>query len=203
MLINELAQWGAIAFMAVFVFGLTRQLGRFLVPPAEQAAMELGPDLGSVFPLSLIDRSEQERLTQLMDDRGTDWAAVLIVSDDCPGCESLLESLADPRAGVRPPVAALSRRSGEDHRAKLDRVADVVRVDRDGLRDESLRTTPFVLLVDRRFKVVHKQLAWSLWDAVDEWTSLTGSAAASDSTASTSNGHADSASTLVIEQRGS
>lgn len=53
MILNEIAQWIAIAFMAVFLVGLTRQLGRFMSGSEEVLSQDVGPALGDPLPAPL------------------------------------------------------------------------------------------------------------------------------------------------------
>jgi hypothetical protein len=73
-LINELAQWAVLLFLTIFVLGLTRQLGNFLVPPEQQRAREVGPGLGTALPADLLAAGARERLAAVMAARATGWA---------------------------------------------------------------------------------------------------------------------------------
>ncbi len=169
LLLNELAQWAALLVIGVFVFGLLRQLGDFLVPPRERAARARGPSLGAALPAGLLSEEERSRLLELLRDRSAGWAAVLVVDEECPRCEELLENLERTGAPEGAPVVALSNKSGPAHRARLEEVADLVAVDATRLERAALDVRPFTLILDGSLKVVDKQVAWDLQEAVEMW----------------------------------
>lgn len=169
MLINELAQWAVLAFMAVFVFGLTRQLGSFLLEPKEEHAVTTGPDLDKPVPKALIRPRERSELAALMKARGADAASVLVVDEDCPGCSDLLDRLAHEGAPENAPIMIVSRLSSEEHVKHLRGLADIVVVDPARLKEVKLDITPFLMVVDRDCRVVHKQLTPDLRDAFARW----------------------------------
>lgn len=170
MLLNELAQWAALLFLGIFVLGLTRQLGDFLVPSRERVAENRGPKIGKRLPAGLLPAGDHRRLLELMEERAARWAALLVVSEDCPRCKTLIERLAETGAPDHAPVVALSSRSGPDHTAVLEATADIVVVDGKSLEKADINVRPFVLIVDRTLKVRHKQIAWDLHEAVHAWT---------------------------------
>lgn len=169
MLINELAQWATLVFLAIFVLGLTRQLGNFLVPPRDRAALEVGPDLGKTLPTGLLSDQDRRRLYEAMDQRGLGWAVFLVVGEECDGCKGLLEGLAEHGAPDEVAVVAVSSEAGPEYRRLLDSLADLVIVDADRVKAAELAATPFAVIVDRSLKVVHKQLAWDLAEVVEVW----------------------------------
>ena len=63
--INEIAQWGVLIFLSVFVLGLARQLGG-------------------------LRASARERTAQA---RGVNWAGELMVDDRCLDCEEILAEI--------------------------------------------------------------------------------------------------------------
>ena len=91
MLVNELAQWAALIFVGVFVIGLTRQLGRYMVTEREEIAHSVGPDVGKALPADLLPRADRDRLAELIRSSAGGWGAVLVVDPDCPGCAALLQ----------------------------------------------------------------------------------------------------------------
>jgi hypothetical protein len=173
-LINELAQWAALLFLGVFVIGLTRQLGNFLVPSGERVALETGPDIGVPFPEQILDREDRSRILDLMTERGTSWAAVVVVAEGCGGCKGLLEGIRADGTPEDAPLIALSRNSGPEHAELLGELADVVVVDSERLGDANLLATPFGLILDDSLRVVHKQLAWDLSEVVEVWKASNG-----------------------------
>jgi hypothetical protein len=162
LLLNELAQWAVLLALAVFVVGLTRQLGDFLIPPRERVEQSYGPGLGVRLPAALLPEPERTRLIALMDERGSEWAAVLVVSGECTRCSELLERLVDEGAPSGVPVVGLSMTSDETHRSLLNQAVDIAMVDPESLDAENLHVKPFVLVVDRDLVVRHKQLAFDL-----------------------------------------
>lgn len=168
MLLNELAQWAVLIFVAIFVLGLTRQLGNFLVPSHERVAHGVGPDVGKRLPEHLVSPEERDRIHSLMDAKQAAEVAFLIVGENCSGCVGVLQRLED--GDDRPvPLVVLSRNSGPEHLARLEGVADLALVDLDRLNAAGLTVTPFLLLADRALTLVHKQVAWNVGDAIAEW----------------------------------
>lgn len=169
MLINEFAQWAVLLLLAVFVFGLTRQLGSFLVPASEARALEVGPDVGKRLPSWFLRREEYGQLLQLMDERQTDRALLLVVSEACVQCgEILRQLLTDGARGA--PIVVLSKQSSDEHRALLEHVADLVIVDDDRLTRANLTVAPFALIADRQMTVHDKQFVSKLDDLLRIWT---------------------------------
>jgi hypothetical protein len=170
-IINELAQWAVLIFIAIFVVGLTRQLGDFLVPKKEQLASDIGPPMGKKLPAGLFSSQEHRQVRELMQERSVGWATLLIVAENCPGCGSLLEHLQTTKFKPpdRAPVIALSRKSSPSHERSLREAADLVIVDGDRLKTAGLTVTPFAVIVDSSLTVLHKQLAWDLQEVLDTW----------------------------------
>lgn len=169
MILNELAQWAVLLFILIFVVGLTRQLGRFLVDPQEAVALEQGPKVGKRLPKGLIPGHERARFSALIrGSGGPESGGILLVREECPGCSALLESLAKEGAPESMPILAVSASSGAEHRAFLETVADVV-VEEEKLAATGFRATPFVILVDADLRILHKQVTTSLQDAVARW----------------------------------
>jgi hypothetical protein len=169
MIINELLQWAAIAFMAVFLLGLTRQLGKYLVPARELAAAEVGPDIGSRLKGKLLPSEYATELRRLMGERGVDWAAVIVVSETCTLCKGLLNALTRDGAPEGAPVLALTSGESRDHQAFLAEAADMVHAAPDALEQAQLTTTPFAMLLDAELRIVHKDFAWTLNEVVENW----------------------------------
>lgn len=169
MLLNELAQWAVLAFMGVFLLGLTRQLGNFLVPNRERVANDTGPRVGKRLSSELLPTEALDRLRTLIAESGRGWGSILIVSEDCPGCDGLIDRIAREGSPQQTPVAIISRTSSEPHRSRLERVGDVVVVDKERLKAAHVGVTPFAFLVDGSLKILHKQIAFDLSDVVHNW----------------------------------
>ena len=71
MIVNEIAQWAVLAFLSVFVLGLTRQLGNFLVSRQELVAADSGPPLGGELPSEILAAAERQQVASLLSDRGS------------------------------------------------------------------------------------------------------------------------------------
>jgi hypothetical protein len=169
LIINELMQWAALLFMGVFLFGLTRQLGNFLVTGRDRAAVEAGPEVGDRLPKEVLAAAQRERLAALMGERGHDHAVLVVVGEECSACKGLLDSIRDDASPDRVPVAALTQSAGDEYARLLGATADVVAVDGPALEKANLVVTPFAVLVDRDFRVLHKQLAWKLAEVLTGW----------------------------------
>jgi hypothetical protein len=174
MIFNELAQWAVLLLLAFFVFGLTRQLGSFLVPESDMAVLSIGPKVGKAVPDGLLTESQSREVIDLMAQRGTDWAGFLVVAEDCPGCGGVLERLRDRGSPDHAPVVALSRRSGPDHEALMRSAADVTVVDEERLQAADLGPSPFFMIVDRSLKVIRKEITADVHDAVERWKNESG-----------------------------
>jgi hypothetical protein len=169
LLINEFAQWAVLLLLVVFVFGLTRQLGNFLVPASEARAREVGPDIGKRLPSWFFEREEYGHLLQLMEERQSDRALLLVVSEVCVQCSEVVHQLRTNGARGAP-IVALSRQSSSEHRALLEDVADLVIVDEDRLTRAHLTVAPFALIADRQLTVHDKQFVGKLDDLLRIWT---------------------------------
>jgi hypothetical protein len=177
-IVNELAQWAVLLFIAVFVFGLTRQLGNFIVPRREQAAVDIGPDLGKKLPPDLFTPAERARVRELCERKTTDWAVVLVVSEDCAGCVNVLERVKVTGIPQGAPIVVLSRTSlsGSAYTASLREIADMVVADGDRIKAAGLTLTPFAMIVSASLTVLHKRIPQDLWDVVAAWRAEDGHA---------------------------
>lgn len=168
-MINEIAQWAVLAVVLVFVFGLTRQLGAFMVGDHRDRAATQGPDLGKKAGSALVTETERTALAALMRERDAEHVAVVAVDQRCRGCDAVITAVEQGDSERNLPVLAISRSADPEFEQRLRSVFDVVAVDADRLRSADVKMTPFVLLLDRNFKVVHKAAAQSVDSAVAEW----------------------------------
>jgi hypothetical protein len=168
LLINELLQWAAIVFLAVFVLGLTRQLGNFLVPARERALLDKGPAIDDSIEADLLDGDAATRLRDVMRTRGNDWAAVAAIAEDCHGCQALVNQLVEQGMPENAPLLILTASASPTQRERLDRAADIVVVDHERMKRLNL-PLPLMFLVDGRLRVRHKALATSAPDALAAW----------------------------------
>jgi hypothetical protein len=170
--INEIAQWGVLLFMSVFVVGLTRHLGQTLMPPRQQYAHDQGPALGETLPLTLVDAGEQAALSRLIAERRQSFALLVMLHDSCPGCTDLIERLERGTFGRElgdAPIVAMTRSSQRHHVATLQGLADIVVVDAERFVSGGFRFTPFIMIVDAELRVVHKDLSSDLAGAIRRW----------------------------------
>lgn len=82
MIINQVAQWAALACIALFVLGLTRRLGLFMQTGRQRSVTENGPTLGHPLPDALL--VTEERRVLLRARRVVSVSAVALVA--AAGC---------------------------------------------------------------------------------------------------------------------
>lgn len=157
MIVNEFAQWAAIAFLAILVLGLTRQLGHFLVPRREELAME-GPALGKPLPDELLDRGEKALASDALRPN-EEFAVAAVLSDSCPGCLALIRFLEEERlpAGVPALVGVVSGNDDFVQRTR-DVFRVVVRDDGTRAKSASVIALPYVMVIDRELRVQHRAI---------------------------------------------
>lgn len=147
---NELAQWAVIAFMAVYLVGLTRQLGAFLAPHAAQLT-EAGPHTGKRVPDSLLPSTDLERLRGVAAKSVSGLAAIVVVDERCNSCHEILESVHSGKASVGLALTGLLKESSTDGFRQRARAAfELVFDDRTGERTQSVGIvgTPYAMVVD-------------------------------------------------------
>lgn len=169
-MLNEVAQWAVLVFLAIFVMGLTRQLGKFLLAshPAERLAAE-GPVLGEVATNAVITPEERDVLQQLREARQTDWLGVVAMDQTCRGCQEMLDHLTEVGVPERAPLMILSRSSDPEHRALLEEVADLVVVDEGRFDKARLGVTPFSMLFDAQFRLMERDIATNFGVLLERW----------------------------------
>lgn len=172
-MVNELIQWVVLAFMAVFVVGLTRHLGQFMVSQREQVADEYGPDRGERLAEGVLSAADHRRLVALMGERRSTWASLVVVNEMCDACDAWLEAFQAVGRPADAPLAILTGKSSDEHMAKLEAVSDFVVRDETGdrLHEANLRATPFLMVVDGDLKVRYKQVGGSPHEGVTRWRS--------------------------------
>lgn len=173
MSVNDIAQWGVLVFMAIFLLGLTRQLGHFLMSNREQRAAEGGPVTGKHVPSAWLAGGEATRLREFMYSRGADWAVLVALHENCKTCDSLLTGVERGRAEI-PVLGMLSGESSPRYRDRLTSIADLVVTDEERLQSANLNVTPFIVFVDQDLKVRHKAVGTHLAGAVVEYRYLQG-----------------------------
>jgi hypothetical protein len=168
-LLNELAQWAVLLFIAVFVLGLTRQLGNFIMPKGERVDLDIGPPIGDRLSEPLFSVEEGQAIRDLITASPVDWGAVVVLHDQCTGCSALLERVrrkGRPRGAV---MVALTRDEEPRHVDKLRRLSDMTIADGRRLDEAELFTAPFALLVDSDLQVLHKDVTPDLHQTVTAW----------------------------------
>lgn len=172
MLFNELAQWAVLLFLAVFVFGLTRQLGFFLVPQ-RQRLLEGGPKVGDVLPDVLVEDGRGATLTRLIrGSTGAGVAAIFVVEEDCPACNGLLAHMEAQDIEVGMPMAAVLKGDPETEFGRRVRKAFAAVIeddDGDRARRAGIDGTPFLLIVDEGLVVRHKDWGGDLFEGATKW----------------------------------
>jgi hypothetical protein len=156
-----------LVFLGVMVFGLTRQLGSFIVPRRDQLVQQ-GPEINTR-PVGLLgDRLSaelRERLSGASDRR----ALVMVVDERCVGCMSLIDRL---EAGVWDmgdrPLVAVVKQSRPEFVARVQAVADWVVDDPTGhrLRDAGITATPYGLILDGDLRVRDRDVGGGVEDLI-------------------------------------
>jgi hypothetical protein len=170
--LNELAQWSVLLLMAIFLVGLTRQLGRFLLPPSERRAEEWGPALGDRLPENVLTNAQRDRATELIRESVTGWAAGIVVSPACDACEQWLAVLRDRASLPAAPIITFVSGSNGDYVARVRLAADLVITDdpgRHNFREANLVATPFLMILDDQLTVRQKQLGGDPRRALEQW----------------------------------
>jgi hypothetical protein len=176
LLFNELAQWAVLLFVAVFVFGLTRQLGFFLVPQRDKL-LEAGPKIGKVLPEVLVEDGRGAALTRLIRrSTGAGFAAIFVIEEDCPACNGLLAHMEAGNVDVSMPMAALLKGDPEAEFGRRVRKAFAAVIEDNGgdlARHAGIDGTPFLLIVDEQLIVRHKDWGGDLFEGATKWLAAT------------------------------
>ena len=155
MYINELAQWIVLAFLAVFVLGLTRQLGSFMQPGLQD---DDAPGTGSALSTGFFPEPGRSTLVDLIATRsGRSEAAVFVLDEQCPDCQTVLDALTrTPRTDGYVRAAVVSGPSSDAFRRRVAGAMDLTVTDASGAKLEAggIPGTPFALLVDDKLRVV-------------------------------------------------
>jgi hypothetical protein len=167
--INEIAQWVVLVFLAVFTVGLTRQLGHSMIRSRQDRADAQGPDLNQKIPRSVVTADEWATLAELMAQRGAEVAVLLAVDERCPGCAQLITAAEEHGVPTGLPVMAISRSDNVDFVTRLSSTFDLVSTGTVRFKGADLVTTPYVMLLDTEGRVVHKAAGMLLHPVIDEW----------------------------------
>jgi hypothetical protein len=173
---NEILQWAVLAVLAVFVFGLTRQLGLFIVPRQQQLA-EAGPPTGRRVPRTLVSTTDAVALSELIERDGRGGAVLVVIDEDCTVCTDLTEELAAARrSGLDEdpsllPIGAIVKQSSPGFTAKVGGTYSVTIPDPEGRKTSSagIIATPFIIVVDRRLRVQYRAVGPDVYGAISAW----------------------------------
>lgn len=170
-MINEFIQWAVLVFLAIFVFGLTRQLGLYIVPRQQQLE-DLGPQLNKVVPSKLIAGTDRTRLAQLLKSSQSGWAGIIVVDEACNSCSEMVEDVLRHGVPDDAPMVAITNATETDLHKDLMQIVDLIIVDpkAEKTQQAGIHVTPFVMIVDERLRLVHKQVG-DLRFAVEQWKS--------------------------------
>jgi hypothetical protein len=171
MIVNEIAQWAVLVFLAVVSFGLLRQLGSYVAPRSEEAAREYGPSIGSALPQVLFSDEEWRTVRALVAGSRENGLALMFLDENCEACERWATVFEErgPLEGI-PLVAyingdALSLDNG------FVRAADLIVKDtqREVMNDVNIRATPFLIVADQELRVEYKQVGGGPHEGVENW----------------------------------
>lgn len=170
MIINELAQWAVLLFLVVLVLGLTRQLGHFLLPHHEQV-LDPAPDVGDRLPAVLTSDVERDQLAALADAETAGLLTMLVLNEQCNGCQHLLEDFEKGRVVRHGPLAFVAKESSGDFVERMRRQADLVIEDADAAKTQAagISATPFLLVLDRELRVKHRDFSGNVYAALKQW----------------------------------
>lgn len=173
MIFNELAQWAVIGFLSIFVLGLTRQLGHFIIPRREELVQE-GPSLNRLLPRTMVYDDERPLLHEVFALTSGRLGLCAAVSQSCPGCHALLRNMERNRdeAAMRGlfPLAAWVD-GDESFRAAVADVFPVVFEDVGGHRSRpgGIVGVPYLLLVDDQLHVRDRSVEADVLRLSEKW----------------------------------
>ncbi|MBA3736530.1 MAG: hypothetical protein H0W90_15280 [Actinobacteria bacterium] len=166
-----------LAFLFVMCFGLTRQLGHFIVARRDHLLYS-GPDLGKVIPRGLLGDLNDEFAAAIRSSR-QGRGILVTLSDKCHGCAGILDEAR--QVGKPDGVVTFALLNGSDPSflSDVERHFDFVVGDPDAMRAKAagLLATPFLLGVDDGLKLRYRGISSGLHDFVQEWTADSSSAA--------------------------
>lgn len=166
-LIIELLQWAVLVFLGVMVFGLTRQLGSFIVPRRDQLVQQ-GPELNTR-PVGMLGDQLSAELRARLSGASDRRALVMVVDERCVGCMALIDRLEtrvwdmDGR-----PLVAVVKQSGPEFVARVRAVADWIVDDPTGrqIHDAGIIATPYGLILDGDLRVRDRDVGGGVEDLV-------------------------------------
>lgn len=170
-MINEVLQWAVMAFLAIVAVGLTRNLGRLIVPQREQLAESYGPPTGTRLPRGLLSPEVEAAFQRKMETDEHGWGLVTVVNPNCDACDAWIEGFERDGVPAGAPLVLLSSGSTSEHEATLRRLTDAVVTDGAAISQANLGATPFLMIVDSDLKVRRKHLGGNPHASVAEWRS--------------------------------
>lgn len=170
MIMNELAQWAVLIFLCVLVLGLTRQLGHFLLPHREQV-LDPAPNVGDTLPGVLTEGRERDRLVELTTAADPGYLALLVLNEQCNGCQHLVEDLERGRVQFHGPLVFVAKESSREFAQRLAGQGDLVIDDPDATKSQSagFSATPFLLVLDKDLKIMHRDFGGDVFTALQQW----------------------------------
>lgn len=171
MLVNEFFQWAVILVLLVFVVGLVRQLGHFVVPRREHL-LYLGPEIDKRLPIGLLDGVAVDELRKLIAGSQAKLGLVAVMNDRCPGCKGLLAQLQVIGPPADTPLVAIVDTEDESYLEYVRGLFTYAEADNGGVRARAagVIATPFVLAIDSEFQVKHRGISGGLHELILEWT---------------------------------
>lgn len=176
MIVNEILQWAVLLFIAMFVLGLTRQLGRALHLRDLQAPAVPPVAVGDRLSAALFSQHERAAVSELLAAAGSAAAVVAVMSEGCGGCETLLAGLEQRGVPAGLALVAITQEARAHADERLDAAFDLVLHDPLGARSRAagVHVTPTVLVVDRSWTVQHVDSGGDVRAAVESWRARIG-----------------------------
>jgi hypothetical protein len=204
MIVNEVLQWAAIGVLAVFVLGLTRQLGMFIVPRVEQLETE-GPAIGKRLSTALIGRDDATRFADVMEREQAKGLAVVILDHACATCQGLIRSIRET-TGPSPatqilglPSVAVVKSSPASFEAEARAAFPFIITDRDGsaCAAAGIYATPFAVLLDREMRVRDRRVSANVPALAHRWSAMLAEVGHEHSAQDADHGEAEVAAAFV------
>jgi hypothetical protein len=170
-IVNELAQWAVLLFLAIFVVGLTRQLG-FQLQTRSETLDEIGPQVGERVPDALLDEDERGALSRLAAESPAGETTVVVLDQHCLGCKAIVAAL-ETHDGVlpRPAVAFVTASDDAGFMGRVEGAFDLVFSDETGFKADSagIIGTPFAMTVDRDLNVKRREFVLDPSAFIERW----------------------------------
>lgn len=154
-MLNEVAQWAVLGFIAFLVLGLFREISLHR-SDRQRLPSTSGPALGSRLPTRLI----REAASRLGHDVDAEGLTLVFVTESCVACQALLAEIPDSSVVQRGKALVIVTKSrSEAFQAALSELGLPTIVDDGSLwRDLAVSSTPLVMKVDRKGTVKAKEV---------------------------------------------